>query len=59
MNSLIDHAKYEEVVAEILMIHEIPNTDPERLVIIREIIFNVISIYQQKLIAGKTPQEIQ
>lgn len=59
MNSLIDHQKYEQVVEEILLIHEIPNTDPERLTMIRELIFNVISLYQQKQVAGKTPQEIQ
>lgn len=58
-SSIIDHGIYEEVVSEILMIHEIPNTDPERLTIIRELIFNVISLYQQKQVADKVTQEIQ
>jgi len=58
-SNIIDHRLYEAVVSDILMIHEIPHTDPERLAIIRELIFNVISIYLEKQIAGETPEEIQ
>lgn len=58
-SSIIDHKTYEDVVSEILMIHEISSTDPEQLILIRELIFNVISIYQHKLITDQEPQEIQ
>jgi len=58
-SSIIDHKVYEDVVSEILMIHEIDNTDPERLILIRELIFNTISLYQHKLLTDERPQEIQ
>ena len=58
-SNIIDHRVYEEVAAEIMMIHEIPTTDPEQITLIRELIFNVISLYQQKLLTDEKPGEIQ